>query len=89
MYVFNLIYPTGRLGTMVAKSIIENKGMNFVPIVNEHYVLPDTIEEALQDATGPSALNPDTLRECFVIRTPDGKESWKIVSPEFLLKYNA
>lgn len=89
MYVFNLIYPTGRLGTMVAKSIIENKGMNFVPIVNEHYVLPDTIEEALQDATGPSALNPDTLREGFVIRTPDGKESWKIVSPEFLLKYNA
>lgn len=88
MYVFNLIYPTGRLGTMKAKSIIENKGMNFVPIINEHYVLPDTMEEALKDATGPSTLNPNTLREGLVIRTPDGKESWKIVSPEFLLKYN-
>lgn len=89
MYVFNLIYPTGRLGSLKAKSIIENKGMNFVPIVNEQYVLPDTIEEALADATGPSALNPDTLREGFVIRSQDGQESWKIVSPEFLLKYNA
>lgn len=90
MRVFNVIdSERGRLGTMKAKSIVENKGMDFVPIVNEHYVLPDTIEEALADATGPSALNPDTLREGFVIRTPDGKESWKIVSPEFLLKYNA
>lgn len=88
MYVFNLIYPTGRMDSITAKSIIENKGMNFVPIINEHYVLPDTMEQALKDATGPSALNPDTLREGFVIRSKDGKESWKIVSPEFLLKYN-
>ena len=88
LYVFNLIYPTGRLGSMRAKSIIENKGMNFVPIVNEHYVLPDTIEQALADATGPSAIYDDTLREGLVIRTPDGQQSLKIVSPEFLLKYN-
>ena len=89
MYVFNLIYPTGRRDSLKAKSIIENKGMNFVPIVNEHYVLPDTMEQALADATGPSALNPDTLREGFVIRSKDGQESWKIVSPAFLEKYNA
>lgn len=89
LYVFNLIYPTGRLGSVVAKSIIENKGMNFVPILNEHYVLPDTMDEALADATGPSALNPDVLREGFVIRTPDGRESWKAVSPEYLLQHNA
>ena len=88
LYVFNLIYPDGRVGSMKAKSIIENKGMNFVPILNEHYVLPDTVEEALADATGPSTLNPDSLREGFVIRTPDGKESWKIVSPEYLLKHD-
>ena len=88
LYVFNLIYPTGRLGSMRAKSIIENKGMNFVPIVNEHYVLPDTIEQALADSTGPSKIYDDTLREGLVIRTPDGQQSLKIVSPEFLLKYN-
>ena len=87
LYVFNLIYPTGRLGSMVAKSIIENNGLNFVPIVNEHYVLPDTMEEALNDATGPSAL-ADTLREGFVCRSPDGKQSFKIVSPDFLIAHN-
>ena len=88
MYVFNLIYPTGRLNSITAKSIVENKGMNFVPIVNERYILPDTMEEALEDATGPSMLNSDTLREGFVIRSKDGKESWKIVSPKFLEHYN-
>ena len=87
LYVFNLIYPTGRLGSVVAKSIIENKGLNFVPILDEHYVLPDTMEQALKDATGASVLG-NTLREGVVCRSPDGKQSFKIVSPEFLLKYN-
>lgn len=88
LYVFNLIYPTGRLDSVKAKSIVENKGMNFVPIVNEHYILPDTIEEALRDATGQSVLG-NTLREGFVCRSKDGQQSFKIVSPDFLLKYDA
>jgi hypothetical protein len=87
LYVFNLLYPDGRSNSIRAKSVIENKGMNFVPIVNTHYVLPDTMEEALKDATGQSMLG-ETLREGFVCRSKDGRQSFKIVSPEFLLKYN-
>lgn len=87
LYVFNLLYPDGRSNSIRAKSVIENKGMNFVPIVNTHYVLPDTMEDALKDATGQSMLG-DTLREGFVCRSKDGRQSFKIVSPEFLLKYN-
>lgn len=86
MYVFNLIYPTGRLGSVVAKSMIEQHGMKFVPILNEHYVLPDTIEEALDDATGQSTLLPSSIREGIVCRSKDGKLSWKCVSPEYLVR---
>lgn len=89
LFVFNLIYPSGRVGSVKAKSIIETRGMKFVPILNEHYVLPDTIEAALKDATGQSVLNPQTLREGFVVRSQDGQKSFKIVSPDFLIHYNA
>ena len=87
LYVFNLIYPTGRLGSMVAKSIIENHGMKFVPIVSQGYVLPDTVQEVLDYAHGQSALG-DTLREGIVFRSKDGTHSFKAVDPLFLLKYN-
>lgn len=87
LYVFNLIYPTGRLGSIVAKSIIENHGMKFVPILSDSYVLPDTVQEVLDYAHGQSALG-DTLREGIVFRSKDGTHSFKAVDPLFLLKYN-
>ena len=87
LYVFNLIYPTGRLGSMVAKSIIENHGMKFVPIISEGYVLPDTVQEVLEFADGQSVLG-DTLREGIVFRSKNGTHSFKAVSNKFLLKYN-
>lgn len=87
LYVFNLIYPTGRVGSILAKNICENKGLNFVPILDEHVILPDTIDEILAYAHGKSQL-ADTLREGIVFRTHDGKQSFKAVDPEFLLKWS-
>ncbi len=87
LYVFNLIYPTGRLGSVVAKSIIENHGMKFVPIITDGYVLPDTVQEVLDYAHGQSEIG-DTLREGIVFRSKDGVHSFKAVDPLFLLKYN-
>ena len=85
MRVFNLIYPTGRLGSLEAKDIVEKHGLKFVPIVSERYILPDTIEELRKFAHGKSALY-DTLREGLVIRSLNGVKSFKCVDPEFLLK---
>lgn len=87
MYVFNLIYPSGRVDSLRAKSICENHGLNFVPIVQSKYILPDTVDEILAYANGPSAL-ADTMREGIVFRSADGKQSFKSVSPEFLLKWS-
>lgn len=87
LYVFNLITPTGRAGSVKAKNILEPFGFNFVPIVNENYTLPDTVEEMLAEAHGQSVLG-DTLREGLVVRSKDGAISFKAVDPEFLLHYN-
>jgi len=87
MYVFNLIYPTGRVDSIHAKSICENKGFNFVPIVQTDYVLPDTVDEVLAYADGQSVL-ADTMREGIVFRSKDGKQSFKSVSNQFLLKWS-
>ena len=86
VYVFNLIYPTGRLGTIEAKKIIEDNGMNFVPVLDEDYTLPDTVEEMLDYAHGESKLS-ETLREGVVVRSKDGKRSFKAVDPLFLIKH--
>lgn len=87
LYVFNLLYPTGRVDSIRAKSIIENRGMKFVPIVDEKFILPDTVDEVLKYAHGQSAIG-DTIREGIVFRSLDGTNSFKAVDPLFLMKYD-
>lgn len=86
-YAFNLIYPTGRLGSVEAKEICGRNGIKFVPIVATDYILPDTVNEVLEYAHGKSQIG-DTLREGLVFRSEDGKQSFKAVDPKFLLKYD-
>ena len=87
LYVFNLIYPTGRMGSLAAKAVVEERGLKFVPILDESVVLPKTVDEVLQYAHGKSQLY-DTLREGIVFRSQDGKKSFKAVDPLFLLQYD-
>lgn len=87
LYVFNVIYPSGRMGSVEAASIIEKENMKFVPIINSSYVLPDTVSEVLEYAHGQSAIG-NTLREGIVFRSQDGSKSFKAVDPLFLLKYD-
>lgn len=88
LYVFNLIYPSGRVGSVEAKKIVNDLGLKFVPILSEDAQIQGmTVPEVLEYATGNSQLY-DTLREGIVFRSEDGKQSFKAVSPEFLLKNN-
>lgn len=86
LYVFNVIYPTGRMNSLDAKDLMEKHGLKFVPIVDKTVSLKGmTVNEVLDYATGKSALY-DTLREGIVFRSLDGNLSFKAVSPEFLIK---
>lgn len=88
LYVFNVIYPWGRLDSLSAKEIMDRCGLKFVPILQKKVSLKGkTVADILNIATGRSALY-DTLREGIVYRSIDGKQSFKAVSPEFLIKYN-
>ena len=87
LYVFNLIYPGGRIGSSVAKETCESIGLKFVPILDTAYKLPDTVLGIFDYAHGKSAIG-DTIREGVVFRSQDGKQSFKAVDPLFLLKYD-
>lgn len=88
LYVFNIITSRGgRWSSTVANLMADTLELKFVPIVETEYELPDTIDELLEYATGDSAIGA-TLREGFVFRSQDGKESFKAVSPKFLMKYD-
>lgn len=87
LFVFNVLYPGRRIGSPIARSIIESAGMKFVPILDCGIQLPDTVDEVLQYAHGKSQLY-DTLREGIVFRTIDGRKSFKAVDPLYLLQYD-
>jgi len=60
-------------------------GLKMVPIVDEFFVLPDTIEKLLKYAEDKSVLNSNFDREGVVIRSNDRTISFKVISNKFLL----
>lgn len=83
---FNLIFDGERLGSIEAKKILDEYNIPFVPIIDDDYHMPDTFEEIKEQADGKSTINPKCLREGFVYRSYDGKQSAKNVSVKYLLK---
>lgn len=88
-HVFNFIdNKVGRYGSLEAKELVKSKfDLKFVPILDSEYILPDTVEEMLDYADGASTIR-STMREGVVIRSKDGKTSFKAVSNKYLLKKN-
>jgi hypothetical protein len=86
--VFNLIYPDGKIKCLDYELEFLNKyGLKLCPLIVKDFVLPDTVNELLDFATGESKLH-NTLREGLVFRNYEKNISFKAVSPEFLLKYD-
>lgn len=61
-------------------------GIKMVPIIDEFFKLPDTVEELLEYAEDKSVLNSNFDREGVVIRSNDRTISFKVISNKFLLK---
>lgn len=76
----------GRLGSVEGRRLLALWGIPWVPIVDTEYILPDTVDELIDAATGPSAVNDKVLREGWVIRDQEGRLSFKAVSTQYLLK---
>ncbi len=69
------------------KNFCKNNQLPIIPILDENYTLPNSIDELLNFANGKSVINEQTKREGIVLRTLDSKISFKAISNEFLLKY--
>lgn len=87
LYLYNFIRSDcGRVDSLKGKEIVEQWGMNWVPIIDTAFTLPDTMEELKSQADGVSVLNPHIMREGLVYRkTADNTFSFKNVSNKYLL----
>ena len=88
---FNLIfgYKNGtiqRLNPREMTEILTNTySIPCVPILDEHFKLPNSIDDMIAYADGNSVIDND-YREGVVLRTSDGVNSFKAVSNTYLLK---
>ena len=64
-------------------------GLPCVPIVKEHFILPDTIEELRAFVDGETSALDYDMKEGIVCRSYDGVESFKCVSPEYLIRFHS
>ena len=78
---------TGRMNSVEAAKICKLNNIPWVPIADEHYILPDDMETLKLDADGP-CIEGEGLREGWVYRSYDGQRSFKNVSRQYLLKEN-
>lgn len=87
LFGFNFIDSMGgRWNSVKARDYVARWGIQWVPIIDENYILPDTMEEFKATADGPCELPGSTgLREGYVYRSLDGKQSFKNVSNQFLM----
>lgn len=86
---FNLIFEgRGRLSATEAMPLCKEFGIEWVPIIDTNFVLPDTMEEFKAQATGQcEARGASGLREGYVYRLVGVPTfSFKNVSREYLLK---
>src|SRR5665213_3129455 len=70
--------------------------LTYVPLLNDSFILPNTVDELVEFSKGKSVLNAETHREGIVMRPLineydndlQGRLSFKCINPDFLLKYN-
>ncbi len=85
---FNFITSKdGRWNSKQAAAFVGQYGIPWVPIIDDNFILPDTVEELLAIATDNSVIDGG-MREGIVLRSQDGAQSFKAVSNEFLMKYH-
>lgn len=64
----------------------KDHGFEHVPILDDNYTLPETVQEILKESNGYSVFGEKVLREGLVIRKKnDSKISFKVKSPEYLV----
>ena len=77
-----------RLNPEEMTTLLADYGVPCVPIIDTAYILPDTIEELRDFVNSAMSAVDGQMKEGIVFRSADGSQSFKCVSPDFLLKYH-
>ncbi len=85
-YAFNLIV-SGSSAAYRALVYHLVPGLKVVPLVDDTFLLKKTVQETVDLAKGQSVLNSNVHREGLVVRGQQNEISFKIINPDFLLKY--
>lgn len=86
---FNFITSEdGRWNSIEMRDFLQSIGIPVVPIVNEQYILPDSLDQLRNMVESKASEIDGDMREGVVFRSLDGVRSFKCVSPAFLLKFH-
>lgn len=94
LYVFNVLFKQ-KDGKVVflshdnMKFFCEKYGFRMVPVLDNNFKIPSTLEEILKYADGKSVICPKNTspdREGVVVRSHNQEVSFKVISNKFLLK---
>lgn len=89
MAVFHIVSNGVKFPMDKTIEICEKYGLPHVPIVDDNYILPDTIEELQEYVEGAQSMIDGKPREGIVFYDKEtGQQYFKFVSPSFLMKYH-
>lgn len=86
---FNFITSElGRYNSVGMEMTLKDYGIPCVPILDDYYTLPDTVEELRNLVNSHASKIDGKMREGIVFRSQDGVRSFKCVSPEYLMAFH-
>lgn len=87
--VFHIVSEGTKFPMDKTVEICEKYGIPHVPIIDDNYILPDTIEELQAFVEGaPSMIDGKEKEGIVFYDKKTGQQYFKFVSPEYLLKYH-
>lgn len=70
-----------------SKTVVQEMGLEFVPVIEEQYIIDQDARSLLDIADGKSKINPERKREGLVMRcNQDPKVIFKLISNDWLIK---
>ena len=88
--IFHIVTNREKMPMDKVVEICEKYDLPHVPIVDDNYILPDSIEDLQKYVEGEGSKIDGKPREGIVFYDKEtGQQYFKFVSPEFLLKYHS
>ena len=88
--VFHIVSSGVKFPMDKVVEICDKYGLPHVPIINDNYIFPDTIEEVQNYVENAPSLIDGLPKEGIVFYDKETSQRYvKFVSPEFLLKYHS